>query len=135
MKPFSKAGKLNERADVWRYPVSPSTDDVDADVKDEDERANTVAAKDAYVMDERGNEEDTADQQSNVPPGPAVEEEEHLESPPDRRSMNTTSPIFLFDLGVHAALPPRRSTGLTGELVMSKVPKKEFHQFIWIIGS
>ena len=60
---FSKAGKLNERADVWRYPVSPSTDDVDADVKDEDERANTIAAKDAYVMDERGNEEDTADDQ------------------------------------------------------------------------
>ena len=73
---FSKAGKLNERVDVWRYPVSPSTDDVDADVKDEDERANTVAAKDAYVMDVRGNEEDTADEQSTVPPGPAVEEEE-----------------------------------------------------------
>ena len=73
---FSKAWKLNERADVRRYLVSPSTDDVDADVKDEDERANTVAAKDAYVMDERRNEEDTADEQSNVPPGPAVEEEE-----------------------------------------------------------
>ena len=76
VKPFSKAGNLNERADVWRYPESPSTDDVDADVKDEDESANTVAAKDANVMGERGNEEDIADEQSNVPPGPAIEEEE-----------------------------------------------------------
>ena len=116
MKLFSKAGKLNERADVWRYPVSPSTDDVDADVKDEDERANTVAAKDAYVMDEGCNEEDTADEQSNVRPGPAIEEEEGEDThnkdstsraPPNRRSMSTTSPIFLFDPGVHAALPPR----------------------------
>ena len=54
------------------YNVSTSF----TDVKDEDERANTVAVMDACVMDERGNEEDIADEQSNVPPGPAVEEEE-----------------------------------------------------------
>ena len=53
---FSKAGKLNERADVWRHLVSPSADDVDADVKDEDEHTKTVAAKDAFVMNEMRNE-------------------------------------------------------------------------------
>ena len=33
-------------------------------------------SKTAHVMDEMGNEEDAADEQGNVSPGPAVEEEE-----------------------------------------------------------
>ena len=127
----SKTGKLNERADVRRYPfLSPSAADADADVKDEDEHTNTITSKDAFVMDEIGNEEDTADEQGDVPPGPAVEEDEartpteHFESPPDRRSMNTTSPIFLFDPGAHAALPPSkkydsRATGIAERAVQT----------------
>ena len=73
---FSKAGKLNDRADVWRFPVRLSTDDVDADVKEEDEHTSTAASKDAYVMDEIGSEEVPADEQGNVSPGPAAEEED-----------------------------------------------------------
>ena len=140
---FFKGWKLNERADVRRYLVSPSTDDVDADVKDEDERANTVAAKDAYVMDERRNEEDTADEQSNVPPGPAVEEEEariltirRAPREPTRQEIdehNITRLPFRYWCACCITAkakhwPHRRARD-------DELPKKEFHQFIWIIVS
>ena len=139
---FSKAGKLNERADVRRYLVSPSTDDVDADVKDEDERANTVAAKDAYAMDERGNEEDSADEQSNVPPGPAVEEEEariptirRAPREPTRQEIDEHNITHLLRYWCPCCIAAKAKHWLLRRARDDEGAEEGFHQFIWIIVS